>query len=92
MYYKINYAALSFKFTLALFNFMRLLSLLFESYRWFFISESRPEGWLAVPNKQNIRRYGWKKQYVVVSSKKILFYASEAHKQNNDPLLVLDIE
>jgi len=54
--------------------------------------ESRPEGWLSVPNKQNIKRYGWKKQYIVVSSKKILFYLSESHKQNNDPVLVLDIE
>ena len=34
----------------------------------------RLEGWLNVPNKQNIKRHGWKKQYVVVSSKKIIFY------------------
>jgi Rho-associated protein kinase 2 len=51
--------------------------------------ETRLEGWLAVPNKQNIKRYGWKKQYVVVSSKKIFFYATENSKQ--DPLLILDI-
>ena len=56
------------------------------------ITEDRLEGWLAVPNKQNIKRYGWKKQYVVVSSKKILFYCSENSKQNADPILVLDIE
>ncbi|XP_065578443.1 rho-associated protein kinase 1-like [Artemia franciscana] len=53
--------------------------------------ESRLEGWLSVPLKQNIRRHGWKKQYVVVSSKKILFYNSENDKQNTDPARVLDL-
>jgi Rho-associated protein kinase 2 len=53
--------------------------------------ESRLEGWLSVPNKQNIRRHGWKKQYVVVSSKKIIFYNSESDKQNTDPVLILDL-
>ena len=47
---------------------------------------------MAVPNKQNIKRYGWKKQFIVVSLKKIFFYASENHKQNADPVLILDIE
>ena len=56
------------------------------------VAESRLEGWLSLPNKQNIKRYGWKKQYVVVSSKKILFYENEHSKQNADPKLVLDIE
>lgn len=55
-------------------------------------TESRLEGWLSVPNRQNIKRYGWKKQYVVVSSKKVLFYHSESHKMNADPIMVLDIE
>ena len=50
------------------------------------------EGWLATPNRQNIKRYGWKNQYVVVSSRKILFYDSENSKQNADPIIVLDIE
>ncbi|KAK2142010.1 hypothetical protein LSH36_1006g00024 [Paralvinella palmiformis] len=54
-------------------------------------TESRLEGWLAVPNKQN-KRFGWKKQYVVVSKKKILFYESESSKQNADPTMVLDID
>ncbi|XP_044739220.1 rho-associated protein kinase 2 isoform X2 [Chrysoperla carnea] len=53
--------------------------------------ESFLEGWLSVPNKQNIRRHGWKKQYVVVSSKKIIFYNSESDKQNTDPVLILDL-
>lgn len=50
------------------------------------------EGWLAVPNKSNIKKYGWKKQFVVVSSRKVLFYNTENDKQNSDPVLVLDIE
>lgn len=50
------------------------------------------EGWLSVPNKQNIRRHGWKRQYVVVSSRRIIFYSSEVDKQNtSDPLLILDL-
>ncbi|EEB18276.1 Rho-associated protein kinase, putative [Pediculus humanus corporis] len=56
-----------------------------------YAQESRLEGWLSVPNKQNIRRHGWRKQYVVVSSKKIIFYNSESDKQNTDPVLVLDL-
>ncbi|XP_069126944.1 rho-associated protein kinase 2-like isoform X2 [Argopecten irradians] len=55
-------------------------------------SDTLMEGWLAVPNKSNIKKYGWKKQYVVVSSRKVLFYNSENDKQNADPVLVLDIE
>lgn len=57
-----------------------------------FVSDNRIEGWLSVPNKQNIRRHGWKKQYVVVSSKKIIFYNSESDKQNTDPVLILDLK
>ncbi len=49
------------------------------------------EGWLSIPSKQNIRRHGWRKQYVVVSSKKIFFYNSEGDKQNADPALILDL-
>ncbi|KAL5277687.1 ROCK2 family protein [Megaselia abdita] len=50
------------------------------------------EGWLSVPNKQKSRRYGWKAQYVVVSSRKIIFYNTEVDKQNtNDPVLILDL-
>ncbi len=57
-----------------------------------FVTENRLEGWLSVPKKQNIKRHGWTKQYVVVSSKKILFYNSENSKMNADPTRVLDIE
>lgn len=56
-----------------------------------FSSEALFEGWLSIPFKQNIRRHGWKKQYVVVSSRKIIFYNSENDKQNSDPVIVLDL-
>ena len=44
-----------------------------------------------MPNKQNIRRHGWRKQYVVVSSKKIIFYSSESDRERTDPVMVLDL-
>uniref|UniRef100_A0A4W4FBZ4 Rho-associated protein kinase 1 n=1 Tax=Electrophorus electricus TaxID=8005 RepID=A0A4W4FBZ4_ELEEL len=53
---------------------------------------SRLEGWLSIPNRANIKRYGWKKQYVVVSSKKILFYNDEQDKEQSNPSVVLDID
>ncbi|XP_064026761.1 rho-associated protein kinase 1 isoform X3 [Pogoniulus pusillus] len=55
-------------------------------------AESRLEGWLSVPNKGNIKRHGWKRQYVVVSSKKILFYNDEKDKDQSNPSMVLDID
>ena len=51
----------------------------------------RLEGWLSIPNKQNIRRHGWKKQYVVVSSRKVIFYNNENDKAKADPALILDL-
>ncbi|KAF2362380.1 Rho binding domain [Trinorchestia longiramus] len=51
----------------------------------------RLEGWLSLPNKQNIRKHGWKKQYVVVSSRKIIFYNTESDMLNSDPVLILDL-
>lgn len=59
---------------------------------FYLCADALMEGWLAVPNRQNIKKYGWRKQYVVVSSRKVLFYNSEGDKQNADPVLVLDIE
>lgn len=56
------------------------------------LPESRIEGWLSVPNRGNIKRYGWKKQYVVVSSKKMLFYNDEQDKEQSSPSMVLDID
>lgn len=55
------------------------------------VESIRLEGWLSIPNKQNIRRHGWRKQYVVVSSRKIIFYNSEVDKAKADPALILDL-
>jgi Rho-associated protein kinase 1 len=55
------------------------------------LQDSILEGWLSVPNKQNIRRHGWKKQFIVVSSRRIIFYNNEMDKQNSDPVLILDL-
>lgn len=49
------------------------------------------EGWLSIPEKRNKKRIEWKKQYVVVSAKKILFYKSDADKKTNAPAMTLDI-
>ncbi|XP_078360692.1 rho-associated protein kinase 2-like isoform X2 [Oculina patagonica] len=50
------------------------------------------EGWVSIPNKQNIKRYGWKRQYLVVSSRKIFFYNSDAdHKSSSTPAIILEI-
>ena len=55
------------------------------------VENIRLEGWLSIPNKQNIRRHGWKKQYVVVSSRKVIFYNNENDKAKADPALILDL-
>jgi len=50
-------------------------------------------GWLSIPNKGNIKKIGyWKKQFVIVSKRKILFYDSEFEKNNSNPSMVIDIE
>uniref|UniRef100_A0A8C9SL69 Rho-associated protein kinase n=1 Tax=Scleropages formosus TaxID=113540 RepID=A0A8C9SL69_SCLFO len=49
------------------------------------------QGWLSLPLK-NTKRFGWEKKYVVVSSKKILFYDSEQDKEKSNPSMVLDID
>ena len=50
------------------------------------------EGWLQMPSGRNMRRHGWKKLFVVVSSKKIIFFNSETERQNADPQLILDLK
>nr|KAI8754220.1 rho-associated protein kinase 2-like [Biomphalaria glabrata] len=55
-------------------------------------SDSHLEGWLAIPQKASKKHFTWKKQYVVVSSRKVLFFNSENDKQNTDPIMVLDID
>ncbi|KAM8952507.1 rho-associated protein kinase 2 isoform 1-T1 [Pelodytes ibericus] len=52
---------------------------------------SRLEGWLSLPVR-NTKKFGWIKKYVVVSSKKILFYDSEQDKEQSNPYMVLDID
>ncbi|KAG9494601.1 hypothetical protein GDO78_002110, partial [Eleutherodactylus coqui] len=50
--------------------------------------ESRLEGWLSLPVR-NTKKFGWIKKYVVVSSKKILFYDSEQDKELSNPSMIL---
>lgn len=57
------------------------------------VHDTRLQGWLSIPNKSNIKRHGyWKRQYVVVSRKKILFYDSEQDKNESNPSMVLDLD
>ncbi|KAI4801756.1 hypothetical protein KUCAC02_019627 [Chaenocephalus aceratus] len=53
--------------------------------------DSRLQGWISLPTK-NTKRFGWDKKYVVVSSKKILFYNSELDREQANPFMTLDIE
>uniref|UniRef100_A0A671QNB4 non-specific serine/threonine protein kinase n=1 Tax=Sinocyclocheilus anshuiensis TaxID=1608454 RepID=A0A671QNB4_9TELE len=53
--------------------------------------DSSLEGWLSMPTK-NTKRFGWEKKYVVVSSKKILFYDSEQDREQSSPFMILDID
>ncbi|XP_047377903.1 rho-associated protein kinase 2 isoform X2 [Sciurus carolinensis] len=55
-------------------------------------NESRLEGWLSLPVRNNTKKFGWVKKYVIVSSKKILFYDSEQDKEQSNPYMVLDID
>ncbi|CAF99028.1 unnamed protein product, partial [Tetraodon nigroviridis] len=55
-------------------------------------TESRLEGWLSLPVRNNTKKFGWVKKYVVVSSKKILFYNNEQDKEQSIPYMVLDID
>ncbi|MFT7813340.1 rho-associated protein kinase 2 isoform X2 [Arapaima gigas] len=55
-------------------------------------AETRLEGWLSLPVRNNTKKFGWEKKYVVVSSKKILFYNSEQDKEQSNPHMVLDID
>uniref|UniRef100_A0A8C2XLP9 Rho-associated protein kinase n=1 Tax=Cyclopterus lumpus TaxID=8103 RepID=A0A8C2XLP9_CYCLU len=55
-------------------------------------TEIRLEGWLSLPVRNNTKKFGWEKKYVVVSSKKILFYNNELDKEHSIPYMVLDID
>ncbi|KAK7940146.1 hypothetical protein WMY93_003472 [Mugilogobius chulae] len=53
--------------------------------------DTRLEGWMSMPSK-NTKRFGWDKKYVVVSSKKILFYHSVEDREQANPFMTLDID
>ncbi|CAB1424559.1 unnamed protein product [Pleuronectes platessa] len=53
--------------------------------------DSRLEGWISLPTK-NTKRFGWDKKFVVVSSKKILFYNSEQDRELANPFMTLEID
>uniref|UniRef100_A0A8C1UAB9 non-specific serine/threonine protein kinase n=1 Tax=Cyprinus carpio TaxID=7962 RepID=A0A8C1UAB9_CYPCA len=55
------------------------------------LEDSSLEGWLSLPTR-NTKRFGWEKKYVVVSSKKILFYDSEQDREQSSPFMILDID
>ena len=48
------------------------------------------EGWLSIPERRGKKKIDWKRQYVVVSARKILFYKSDAEK-SAAPSMTLDI-
>ncbi|XP_060947260.1 rho-associated protein kinase 2-like isoform X2 [Limanda limanda] len=54
-------------------------------------ADSRLEGWISLLTK-NTKRFGWDKKYVVVSSKKILFYNSEQDRELANPFMTLEID
>lgn len=54
-------------------------------------SLARKEGWLSIPNKQNIKRYGWKRQYVVVMNQKVFFFNQEHDQNTTEATMALDI-
>nr|XP_057912480.1 rho-associated protein kinase 2-like isoform X2 [Doryrhamphus excisus] len=54
-------------------------------------ADSRLEGWISLPTKHT-KRFGWDKKYIVVSSKKILFYNSELDRELANPFMTLDID
>ncbi|XP_037541107.1 rho-associated protein kinase 2, partial [Nematolebias whitei] len=53
--------------------------------------DSRLEGWISLPSK-NTKRFGWDRKYVVVSSKKILFYNTELDREQANPFMTLDVD
>ncbi|TRY98817.1 hypothetical protein DNTS_021087, partial [Danionella cerebrum] len=56
------------------------------------LTETRLEGWLSLPVRNNTKRFGWERKYVVVSSKKIIFYSNEQDREHSNPYMVLDID
>ncbi|XP_041661527.1 rho-associated protein kinase 2-like isoform X2 [Cheilinus undulatus] len=54
-------------------------------------ADSRLEGWISLPSKST-KRFGWDRKYIVVSSKKILFYDNEQDREQASPFMTLDID
>uniref|UniRef100_A0A670Z7N1 non-specific serine/threonine protein kinase n=1 Tax=Pseudonaja textilis TaxID=8673 RepID=A0A670Z7N1_PSETE len=71
-------------------NEMQAVSILYDSKK--FSHKSRLEGWLSLPARNNTKKFGWVKKYIIVSSKKILFYHNEQDKEQSNPYMVLDID
>ncbi|KAI3385769.1 hypothetical protein SNEBB_010796 [Seison nebaliae] len=49
------------------------------------------KGWLKVPKQQNVRKHGWKKQYLLVSSERILLYDREPNGKDDEPVMTLEM-
>ena len=73
---------------------MSTLLMIFFS-RFFFLlqylANFKLEGWLSIPEKKNKRRHDWKRQYVVVSYRKIFFCNTAEDKTASKPSVILDI-
>ncbi|KAF5907784.1 rho-associated protein kinase 2-like isoform X2, partial [Clarias magur] len=69
----------------------RQLALPYERPKDIGAADTSLEGWLSLPSK-NTKRFGWDKKYVVMSSKKILFYDSEEERDQAKPFMILDID
>ncbi|CAF0772865.1 unnamed protein product [Brachionus calyciflorus] len=53
----------------------------------------RLENWLSIPNKRNIKKYGWKKLFVVLRKGKLFFYNSlRENKESQEPYMTIDLE
>ena len=57
----------------------------------FYLANFKLEGWLSIPEKKNKRRHDWKRQYVVVSNRKIFFYNTAEDKTASKPSMILDL-
>ena len=57
-----------------------------------FDNQDRLESWLSIPNKRNIKKYGWKKLYVVLRKGKLYFYNSLKDHQSQEPYMTIDLE
>ncbi|KAJ8033656.1 Rho-associated protein kinase 2 [Holothuria leucospilota] len=56
------------------------------------VEDDHLQGTLSMPAGRNIKRSGWNKHIVEVSSQKVIFYENETAKSTNKPILVLDID